>query len=144
LRPMPKIMVLGSCKLGPYEIIFVPNKLDPELYERDHELAYIEACKKVYPAIVDADEIWVYAPNGIGEHTRRDLAYAESLLKKIRFIKEGYILDMQIMINCAGCKKYLGIYQGERFWIAPAKAKVGIYCNKCYAKKVWEEEAREP
>jgi len=51
---------------------------------------------------------------------------------------------MQIMIHCAGCKKYLGIYQGKSFWIVPAKVKVkvGIYCSECYAKKVWEEEAR--
>ena len=86
---MPKIVILGSCKHEPYEILFVPNKLDPELYEKDHELAYLEASKVIYPAIAEADEVWVYSPGGaIGKHTLRDIKYADSLRKKIRIIKE--------------------------------------------------------
>jgi len=66
----------------------MPNKLDAELYEKDHEKAYSEATKVFYPAIDEADEVWVYAPNGIGEHTKRDIQYAQERGKLIRFLKE--------------------------------------------------------
>ncbi len=72
-----KIVVLGSCRYEPYEVLAMPNKLDPELYEEDHEKAYDEACKVFYPAIDEADLVLVYAPEGIGEHTGRDLDYAK-------------------------------------------------------------------
>ena len=80
---MNKIVVLGSCKYAPYTILLLPNKLDPNLYEIDHEKAYEEACKVVFPKIDKADEIWVYAPDGIGEHTLKDLEYAKQQGKKI-------------------------------------------------------------
>lgn len=72
---MPKIVILGSCKHEPYDII-TPKKLDPDLYERDHEKAYKKACEIFYPAIRESDLVIVYAPDGIGDHTGQDLAYA--------------------------------------------------------------------
>jgi len=84
---MPKFAMLGSCKHEPYEMLFMPNKLDPELYREEHEQAYAEACKTVYPNIEKADVVIVYVPNGIiGDHTQRDLSYAISKKKKIVII----------------------------------------------------------
>jgi len=83
---MVKIVILGSCLFAPYEILFVPNILDKELYEKDHEKAYLEATKVVYPAIQQADIVIVYCPDGIGEHTQRDLNFAKILGKKVRVI----------------------------------------------------------
>ena len=72
-----KITILGSCRFEPYEILAMPNKLDAELYERDHEGAYDDAFEKVFKnAIDESDVIFVYAPDGIGEHTDRDIQYA--------------------------------------------------------------------
>jgi len=86
---MPKVVILGSCRHEPYQILLAPNKLDPELYKKDHTKAYEAACKKFYPAIQQADEVWVYAPDGrIGEHTQKDIDYALSQGKTIRMI--GY------------------------------------------------------
>lgn len=82
-----KIAILGSCKHEPYIVLFMPNKFDRELYEKDHEQAYLEACKTVYPALAEADIVIAYVPEGIGEHTRRDLKYAESLRKRIVLIE---------------------------------------------------------
>lgn len=84
---MVKIVILGSCKHEPYEVLFMPNKLNPKLYKEDHEKAYLEACKVVFPAIAEADIIIAYVPDGIGEHTRRDLKYADSLRKRIVLIE---------------------------------------------------------
>jgi len=83
---MPKIVILGSCKLEPYIVLFMPNKLDSELYERDHEQAYLKARKVVYPAITEADIVIVLASEGIGEHTLQDMKYADSLRKRIVII----------------------------------------------------------
>jgi len=80
---MPKIVILGSCKYEPYEILAMPNKLDPELYERDHEMAYKMACSVFYPAIEKSDLVIVYAPEGVGEHTQADMDYARLRNKKI-------------------------------------------------------------
>lgn len=81
---MPKIVILGSCKHEPYEILAMPNKLNPKLYESDHEKAYEESCKVFHPAIDKADFVIVYAPKGnIGEHTGRDMRYAEEQRKPI-------------------------------------------------------------
>jgi len=80
---MPKIVILGSCRHEPYEILAVPNKI-PKAWNT--EKGYEIASKKFYPAIDKADEVWVYAPDGIGEHTFRDMKYAKSKGKKIRFI----------------------------------------------------------
>lgn len=87
---MPKIVIVGSCRHEPYEILMMPNKLDGKLYDEDHEEAYFQACKRFYPAIAEADIVIAYVPDGIGEHTRRDLKHADSLNKRIILIeKEG-------------------------------------------------------
>jgi hypothetical protein len=65
----------------------MPNKFDPKLYKENHEKAYLEACKKVFPLIDSCDEVWVYAPDGIGEHTRRDIQYARKQGKTVKFIR---------------------------------------------------------
>ena len=80
---MPKIVIVGSCKHAPYIVIQAPNPFNWELYKADHEKAYEEACKINYPKIQEADEVWVYAPNGIGEHTRRDIEFAQSQGKNV-------------------------------------------------------------
>ena len=80
---MPKIVILGSCSFQPYIVLALPNKLNPELYAKDHEAAYKEACEVFYPAIDECDEVWIYAPEGLGEHTLRDLEYARKKGKKI-------------------------------------------------------------
>ena len=82
-----KIVILGSCKHAPYELIQAPNPLNLDLYVKDHEAAYIEACKIYYPKIKQADIILVFAPNGeIGEHTLRDLSFAIKQKKPITII----------------------------------------------------------
>lgn len=84
---MPKFVVLGSCKHEPYEVLFMPNKLDTSLYKEDHEKAYAEASKVVFPAIEEADVVIVYAPDGIiGEYTKKDVRHAIRHKKKVAFI----------------------------------------------------------
>ena len=81
---MPKITILGSCSFEPYEILAAPNKLDAELYEKDHERAYDDAFEKLFKkAIEDCDFVFVYNPYGIGDHTKKDLEYAKSIGKHI-------------------------------------------------------------
>ncbi len=87
---MPKIVILGPCKHAPYEILLTPNPFDKKLYVEDHEKAYGEACKRFYPAIEQADFILVYAPNGIGEHTQKDIDYAKSKGKHIVVFGEAF------------------------------------------------------
>ena len=81
---MPKIVILGSCRYGPYTILAVPDPI-PGLHNTEE--GYRKAAEKFYPAIDQADEVWVYAPDGVGEHTGRDLEYAKKLGKKILFLK---------------------------------------------------------
>jgi len=71
---LPKFVILGSCRHEPYEILFVPKKVSEELYNTEE--GYKEASKKCYPAIDKCDMVIVYAPDGIGEHTARDMIYA--------------------------------------------------------------------
>jgi len=79
-----KIVILGSCRHSPYEILATPK---PTSENYHNEVGYQEACKIFYPAIENADEIWVYAPEGkIGEHTQRDIDYARSQGKKILLV----------------------------------------------------------
>lgn len=78
-----KVVILGSCKYAPYEVLLAPNPFDKKLYVENHEQAYAEACERFYPAIKEADVIFVYAPDGIGQHTKRDLDYAKSCGKLI-------------------------------------------------------------
>jgi hypothetical protein len=83
---MPKIVVLGSCKHEPYEVLAMPNKI-PNAWNT--EKGYKVACKKFYPAIKQADIIIVYAPNGIGEHTQRDIDFAKSQGKPIFIVGQN-------------------------------------------------------
>lgn len=83
---MPKIVILGSCKYEPYEILAVPEKTP--LWNTEE--GYRMAAKKFYPAISEADVVLVWAPNGparLGEHTRRDVMYALYKGKKIVYIQ---------------------------------------------------------
>ena len=79
----PKIVILGSCRFEPYEILAVPNKI-PNAWNT--EKGYRIAAKKFYPAIKKADVILVYAPDGIGEHTKRDIEEARRQKKEICII----------------------------------------------------------
>jgi hypothetical protein len=80
---MPKIVVLGSCRHGPYIVLAVPNPI-PGLYNTEE--GYQEACKTFYPAIDKADVVLVYNPERtIGEHTQRDIDYACSKGKLLIF-----------------------------------------------------------
>lgn len=73
---MPKIVILGSCRYEPYEVLALPNKI-PGAWNT--EKGYQIAAKKFYPAIDKADIVLVYTPDGeIGEHTGRDIKYALS------------------------------------------------------------------
>jgi len=78
---MPKVVILGPCKYEPYEILFVPKKVSEELYNTEE--GYRMASKKCYSAIDEADEVWVYIPEGMGEYTARDFNYALSKKKKV-------------------------------------------------------------
>lgn len=80
---MVKIVILGSCRFEPYEILAVPNKIKGAW---NTEKGYQIACKKFYPAIDKADLVIVYAPDGIGEHTQRDIDYVKKQRKKIVII----------------------------------------------------------
>jgi len=84
---MPKIVILGSCRHQPYEILAMPNKLDADLYAKDHQAAYIDACAVFYPAIKAADIVLVYNPDGVvGEHTQADIIEAERQGKRIVYL----------------------------------------------------------
>lgn len=37
-------------------------------------------------SVDEADEVWVYIPDGLGEHTARDVAYASKIGKPIKLI----------------------------------------------------------
>jgi len=76
-------VILGSCRFEPYEILAVPQK--NEWYNT--EKGYVKAFKRFKPAIEQADVVIVYAPDGIGEHTSRDLEFAKSLNKQIVILK---------------------------------------------------------
>ena len=81
---MPKITILGSCAWEPYTILAMPNKLDAELYKKDHEGAYDDAFEKVFKKAIDeCDFVFVYNPTGVGEHTKRDIEYAKEQGKQI-------------------------------------------------------------
>jgi hypothetical protein len=80
-----KIVILGSCRFGPYEILAVPDPI-PGLHNTEE--GYRKAAEKFYPAIEQADVVWVYAPDGAGEHTSRDIAYARKMGKKIMWLME--------------------------------------------------------
>lgn len=68
---MVKIVILGSCRFEPYEVL-VPKKNPYWNTEKGYKIA----SEKFYPAIDEADIVIVYNPDGLGEHTRRDIQYA--------------------------------------------------------------------
>jgi hypothetical protein len=82
---MVKIVILGSCRFSPYEILASPKPIT-NLWNTEE--GYQIASKRFYPAIDKADLIIVYAPDGIGEHTKRDMEYAISKGKRIKVIGE--------------------------------------------------------
>ena len=87
-----KIVVLGSIKHGPYEVL-VPHPFNPELFfgtPEQHEEAYQIACQVFEPAIEDTDVIIVWAPDGVkpGSHTAQDIMYAQKSGKKVWVIQE--------------------------------------------------------
>ena len=92
-----KIVILGSCKLAPYYVV-APNSIsvvpDPrqilafQLWqEGKQEESYEKAEKVFYPEISRADLVIVVYQDKIGEHTKRDALYAESLGKQVIYIK---------------------------------------------------------
>jgi len=81
---MVKIVILGSCRFEPYEILAVPKKLTDTPHTTEE--GYRKACKIFHPAIELADEVWVYALDGIGEHTRRDMEFAKRSVKIVRIM----------------------------------------------------------
>jgi hypothetical protein len=93
---MTDIVVLGSCRHGPYKFIAVPEKVEGKW---NTEEGYQIAAKKFYPAIQSCDEVWVLLndPNNeigrIGEHTQRDFDVAKAMRKKIRFIVDMEYFD---------------------------------------------------
>ena len=82
---MTKFVILGSCRFEPYDILAVPNKI-PKAWNTDK--GYVIAAKIFYPAMDEADVILVYAPDGIGLHTQKDIDYAHSIGKKVYELKE--------------------------------------------------------
>ena len=82
---MTKIVILGSCRFSPYEMLAVPEK-DEELWNTEE--GYEKTIKKFHPAMDEADVIIVYTLDGIGEHTQRDINYARSIGKKVYELKE--------------------------------------------------------
>ena len=83
---MTRFVILGSCRFEPYDILAVPNKI-PNAWNT--EKGYELASKVFHPAMTQADVIIVYAPDGIGEHTQRDIDYAKSIGKKVYYLKEA-------------------------------------------------------
>ena len=73
---MVKITILGSLEKGESYEVRVPSIRDVELYRGDHEEAYRKATETFHPAIESSEFVLVYAPDGIGEHTGRDLEHA--------------------------------------------------------------------
>jgi len=122
---MPKIVVIGSCRFEPYEFLAVPEKV-PNLYNTEE--GYQIACKKFYPAIDKADEVWVYVPDGLGEHTSRDLVYALSKNKTIRMIGEDTTWEQTVKFNDKHFPNWRNI---EPVYFSNALAgEVGEICNK--------------
>lgn len=83
---MPKIVILGSCRYEPYEILYTPHRVDG-----DDEAGYQKA-KKIYgPKIKTCEECWVFAPDGIGPHTARDIKMALEEGKIVRLVLDSPI-----------------------------------------------------
>lgn len=80
---MTKIVIIGSLRHAPYEIIKTP---EPILGADQSDEGYAIAAKDFYPAIDEADEVWVYAPDGMGVHTTLDYKCALLRGKTVRFL----------------------------------------------------------
>ena len=70
---MTKFVILGSRRFAPYKVSFTPLEI-PDIL--DEEERFQISIKKSHPAMDEADVIIVYAPDGIGIHTQRDIDYA--------------------------------------------------------------------
>ena len=80
---MPKIVIVGSTRFEPYTLLIAPHKLpNYSNDERSYQAAFqidggykqsIEAC----------DLVIIYAPDGIGEHTQKDIDYAHRCEKPV-------------------------------------------------------------
>lgn len=91
-----RVVVLGSCRFAPYQIT-APATIS--IIDQRQAVAYKlrvlgkqklsqKLAAPIFHSDIDAcDEVWVYAPDGIGEHTQQDLDYAKSKGRTIRFIK---------------------------------------------------------
>ena len=74
-----KITILGSCRFEPYEILAVPEANEFYNTEKGYQMAF----EKFKIAMDESDLIICYAPDGIGEHTGRDLEYAKTTKARI-------------------------------------------------------------
>ena len=108
------IVILGSCQHSPYRILAKPVPV-PKLHNT--EAGYKKAAKKFYPAIGEADLILVYNPYGsVGEHTQKDIDYANLIGKKVIFISPSKGAECALCGNtlvndedhfCYGCHSYI-------------------------------------
>ena len=85
---MPNITILGSCRHSPYTILAKPDPLNPAYtVESHHEFntdeEYVNACKIFYPAIDQSDIVIVWAPDGVGDHTAKDIEHADRQGKRV-------------------------------------------------------------
>ena len=80
---MTKFVILGSCRFEPYEILAVPDRIEGGTND---DAGYKKASTIFYPAMKQADVIIVYAPDGIGEHTQKDIDFAQSIGKQVFFL----------------------------------------------------------
>jgi hypothetical protein len=81
---MPKIVILGSLKLGNYEVTFPVKESD---YDQNHEKAYDRSWKKLRPKIDKANAIiCLFSDSDVGKHTKECVKYARDKGKQITFI----------------------------------------------------------
>lgn len=88
---MLKIVILGSCRFEPYIILAVPKKVRGKW---NTEEGYKIATRKFYPAIKKSDIVLVYAPDGIGKHTQRDIDFALAQRKRVIVIKLDGVVEL--------------------------------------------------
>jgi hypothetical protein len=86
------IVILGSCKLGPYHVLAVPNPI-PDAHNTDK--GYEIASRTFYPAIQKADVVIVFSANGkLGVHTRKDMLFAVEQNKRIIIITNNKTVEL--------------------------------------------------
>jgi len=91
---MVKIVLLGSCRFSPYEILAKPDPI-PGAWNTDE--GYEKASKVFYPAIEQADIVIVYAPDRIGFHTAKDIQKAQAENKRIVVIEKELVYEFQAL-----------------------------------------------